>query len=97
MLATVEAEHFPELTDEELLFTRDESETNCAEVRKASSRPPGSRQAFVPRGAIALRKNRKVQRKTSIAVRIPEWLSHPEFPAAILHRLCTHRPPDCTV
>ena len=58
VLATVEAEHFPELTDEELSFTRDESETNCAEVRKQLTAPRLT-QAFVPRGAIALRKNRE--------------------------------------
>jgi hypothetical protein len=57
-LAEVKAEHYPDMTDEELIFTRDEAGTYCSLVRKRLSAPRLTR-PFILRNLIAIRKHRK--------------------------------------
>ena len=61
-LAAVKAELYPDMTDEDLTYTRDEAGAFCAEVRKRLKVPRLSR-VFLLRALIGLRKHRKVRRK----------------------------------
>lgn len=57
-LAEVKAELFPEMTDEELCYTRDEAGTFCSIVRKRLEAPRLTR-PFILRSLVGLRKHRK--------------------------------------
>lgn len=57
-LAEVKAELFPDLTDEELCFTRDQASDFCAEVKKRVAAPKLTR-VFILRSLVGLRKHRK--------------------------------------
>ena len=59
-LAEVKAEAYPDVTDEELIYTRDEAGTYCALVRKRLSAPRLTR-PFILRSLVGLRKHRKVR------------------------------------
>ena len=54
-LAAVKAELFPDVTDEELAFTRDEAAEFCKEVR-ARLKAPKLTRVFLLRGLVSLRK-----------------------------------------
>ena len=56
-LAEVKAELFPEVTDEELCYTRDQASDYCAEVKKRVGAPKLSR-VFILRSLVGLRKHR---------------------------------------
>ena len=57
-LAEVKAEQFPDLTDEELCYTRDQAAEFCAEVKKRVGAPKLTR-VFILRSLVGLRKHRK--------------------------------------
>ncbi|MGP0068283.1 MAG: hypothetical protein ACLQGP_32390 [Isosphaeraceae bacterium] len=57
-LAEVKAELFPEMTDEELCYTRDQASDYCAEVKKRVAAPKLTR-VFILRSLVGLRKHRK--------------------------------------
>ena len=56
-LAEIKAEHFPQFTDEELTYTRDEAGTFCSLVRKRLNAPRLTR-PFILRSLVGLRKQR---------------------------------------
>jgi hypothetical protein len=55
-LAEIKAERYPDMTDEELIYTRDEAGTYCQLVRKRLGAPRLTR-PFILRALIGLRKN----------------------------------------
>lgn len=57
-LADVKAELFPDMTDEELCYTRDQASDYCAEVKKRVGAPKLTR-VFILRSLVGLRKHRK--------------------------------------
>lgn len=58
VLAEVKAELFPDMTDEELCYTRDQASDYCAEVKKRVGAPKLTR-VFILRSLVGLRKQRK--------------------------------------
>lgn len=58
VLAEIKAEYFPQFTDEELTYTRDEAGTFCSLVRKRLNVPRLTR-PFILRSLVGLRKQRK--------------------------------------
>ncbi len=63
-LVEIKAEAFPDLTDEELTYTRDEAGSYCALVRKRLGAPRLTR-PFILRSLIGVRKHRKNQQRVS--------------------------------
>lgn len=59
-LAEIKAEAYPGMTDEELIYTRDEAGTYCQLVRKRVNAPRLTR-SFILRSLIGLRKHRKAR------------------------------------
>jgi hypothetical protein len=57
-LAEVKAKMFPEMTDEELCYTRDQASDFCAEVKNRVTAPKLTR-VFILRSLVGLRKHRK--------------------------------------
>lgn len=57
-LAEVKAELFPDMTDEELSYTRDQASDFCAEVKKRVGAPKLTR-VFILRSLVGLRKHKK--------------------------------------
>ena len=58
VLAAIKAELYPDMTDEELTFTRDEAGAYCAEVRRRLKAPRLTR-PFILRALIGIRKYKK--------------------------------------
>lgn len=58
VLAEVKAEAYPDMTDEELIYTRDEAGTYCQLVRKRLAAPRLTR-PFILRSLVGLRKQKK--------------------------------------
>jgi hypothetical protein len=65
VLAEVKAETYPDMTDEDLTYTRDEAGNYCAQVRKRLNAPRLSR-VFILRALVGLRKHRKIRRKEEV-------------------------------
>ncbi|OJW21136.1 MAG: hypothetical protein BGO49_24285 [Planctomycetales bacterium 71-10] len=57
-LAEVKGELFPDLTDENLAFSRDQAGDYCSEVKKRLAAPKLTR-VFILKALVGLRKNRK--------------------------------------
>lgn len=66
-LAAVKSELYPEMTDEELSYTRDEAAEFCKEVR-ARLKAPKLTRVFILRGLVSLRKHGWAKKRQAATV-----------------------------
>jgi hypothetical protein len=77
-LTDVKAEHFPQFTDEELTYARDEAGTYCSLVRKRLNAPRLIR-PFILRALVGLKKNKpKTGKAATLATQPPGIASRSE-------------------